>query len=240
MEIIAENPEDIPRAYSLYYSRMAETFSHLIKPSHPRVILEAGCGRGQLTLPLLKNLPAKTKLIGVDSSRGPYAGWLEELQVRVDQLGLADRVQLVQADVREMSLIRSETIDAIISNELLCDLPRESQLKEALSEFRRVLRPGGLMVHGEWSSFPENKEQSLMIKHWPSWNPDQLFRIVTKAGYHSFLTTYFDQIIVFHHKAAVEELRSWGASASMIKRNDRILRRRGIQLPFEHIVRCRK
>ena len=79
-----------------------------------------------------------------------------------------------------------------------------------------------------------------MIKHWPSWNPDQLFRIVTKAGYHSFLTTYFDQIIVFHHKAAVEELRSWGASASMIKRNDRILRRRGIQLPFEHIVRCRK
>ena len=240
MQINAKNPEDIPRAYSLYYSQMAKTFSHLIKLNHPTVVLEAGCGRGQLTLPLLKNLPEKTKLTGVDSSRGPYTGWLEELQVRVGQLGLADRVQLVQADVRKMSRIRSETIDIIISNELLCDLPQESQLKKALSEFRRVLRPGGLMVHGEWSSFPENKAQSLMIKHWPSWNPDQLFRIMTKAGFRNFLTTYFDQTIAFDYRAAVEELRGWGASASMIKRNDRILRRRGIQLPFEHIVRCRK
>ncbi len=240
MEINAKNPEDIPRAYSLYYSRMAETFNQLIKLNRPRVILEAGCGRGQLTLPLLKNLPAKTKLIGVDSSKGPYAGWLEELQLRVTQLGFADRVQLVQADVRKISRIRSETIDAIISNELICDLPQESQLKEALSEFHRVLRPGGPMVHGEWSSFPENRAQSLMIKHWPSWNPDQLFRIMTKAGYQDFSTIYFDETILFEYRAAVEELRSWGASASMIKRNDRILRRRGIQLPFEHIVRCRK
>ncbi len=240
MEIYARGPADIARAYSLYYSRMAEHFSRLIKPSRPSLVLEAGCGRGQLTIPLLKKLPGQTRLIGVDSSTGPYNGWLDELEQRVRQLGLGGQVHLLQTDARKMSRIRPEKVDAVISNELLCDLPQETQLEKALKEFHRVLRPGGLMVHGEWSSFPEDKAQPFMIKHWPTWNPDQLFLLMSRAGFRDFQTTYFDTTIRFDYRAAVEELRNWGSSADTIKQNDRKLRSHGMQLPFEHIVHCRK
>src|SRR6266540_1482445 len=100
MEIRADNPARIPIAYSRYYSLLADAFARLIKPGRPRMILEAGCGKGQLTLPLLDRLPKRTRLMGVDSSRGPYVGWLKELELRVDQQRLTDRVRLVKADAR--------------------------------------------------------------------------------------------------------------------------------------------
>ncbi len=240
MEIKAENTGDIASAYSLYYSRLADVFCRLIKRQSPRLILEGGCGKGQLTFPLLERLPRQTKLIGIDSSAGPYSGWLAELREQSGKLGFADRINLVEADVRKMTTIRTESIDAIVSNELLCDLPQERELAKALGEFHRVLRPGGLMVHGEWSSVPENRAKSFILKHWPTWNPDQLFLLTKREGFVEFQTTYFETTIRFSYTAAMEEVRTWGGSPRLISKNARRIREYGIQLPFEHIVRCRK
>ncbi len=240
MKIDAENPGDIANAYSLYYSRLADVFHRLIKPDAPKLILEGGCGKGQLTLPLMERLPRRTKLIGVDSSVGPYSSWLDYLRVRTDKLGLSSRVSLIEADVRKLGEIERESVDVIVSNELLCDLPRERELGQALREFLRILRPGGSMVHGEWSSSSEKKTNSFILKHSPAWNPDQLFLLAKRVGCVEFQTIYFDTTIRFGSKAALEEARSWGGSSHMIKQNAGIIRKHGIQLPFEHIVSCRK
>jgi SAM-dependent methyltransferase len=235
VEIDAGSPTDIHHAYSVYYSRLADVFFGQIRPLEPRVLLEAGCGRGQLTIPLIRKLRKTTRLICVDSSKGPYVGWLDDLARKIARLKLGERVSLVKTDVRKMSAVGSGSVDAIVSNELICDLTTPNQLDRALKEFYRVLRAGGLMIHGEWSSWQEGLSRGLTVRHSPAWNLDRLFALLAQNGFHDNRAYYFDTAIRFGHDAAVEELRTWGATAKLVEK--RILRdQESIRLPFEHIV----
>src|SRR5712692_10153503 len=240
MKILANEPDDIPTAYQLYYAKMAEHFARLLRSSRPRVLLEAGCGRGQLTIPLLGKLPKETRIIGVDSSRKPYQGWLAELDTRISQMRFSKRVKLIKTNVNNLKGVGSASVDGIISNELLCDLTGKRQLNAALREFNRVLRPRGVMVHGEWSSDARDKDRCLVAEHQPSWSSDKLFIHMRNAGFKDIRITYFDTTIRFLHKAALEELRTWGASRTIVERNERLLRKEGLELPFEHIIYSRK
>ncbi len=240
MEILANSASDVAGAYSKYYSKLASFFLEEIRSHKVRVLLEPGCGKGQLTIPLLQRLPKHVHLVAVDSSAGPYSGWLEELRSLLKRGGFQARVRIVDADATRMTRVATGSMDAVVSNELLCDLTPEPQLERAVREFSRVLRPGGVMVHGEWSSHLEDASQVFMAKHWPSWTPDQLHSVMRRSGFGDILVTYFDTTIKFHCEAALEELRSWGASDKLLKRHDTSLRRFGIQLPFEHVIKCVK
>ncbi len=240
MKIQADRPRDLASARRKYYERLAEHFVREIGSARVRTVLEAGCGRGQLTIPLLGRLPSSTRIIAVDSSKGPYTGWLNELATVVHRRELGPRVRVVNSDVRRLEDVGTESVDAVVSNELLCDLPRKAQLQKALGEFYRVLRPGGIMVHGEWTSRPTAGSQGFLIRHWPFWTPDQLFVLTRDAGFGSFRVTYFDTTIHLGYENAVEELRTWGWTERLLKQNDRLLKRRGIELPFEHVIGCRK
>ena len=238
--IDARHPKDLDRAWRRYYSRLAAHFRAEIGQRRLRVVLEAGCGKGQLTIPLMKLLPSKAHMIGVDSSRGPYDGWLRDLTEILKEERLEERVRTIRTDVRKMREVPDESVDLVVSNELLCDLPYDKGLEVALREFRRVLRPGGLMIHGEWSSFSTVEPQAFLVKHWPSWSPDQLFPLMRKHGFRDFRVTYFDTTIHFGYENAVRELLSWGADSRFLRRYERLLKSEGLDLPFEHIVKCRK
>ena len=224
----------------MYYTRLAQHFASKIRGGKPRVILEAGCGKGQLTIPLAQMMPKRVQLVAVDSSRGPYEGWLGELKERLEAEGLEERVRVIKADVRRIRGVPEQSVDLVVSNELLCDLPYDRELQKALGEFRRVLRPNGLMIHGEWSSFPAVEPQSFLVKHWPSWSPDQLFPIMRKCGFHGFEVSYFDTTIHFGYENAVGELRTWGADRRFLRQHERVLKREGLDLPFEHVIRSQK
>jgi ubiquinone/menaquinone biosynthesis C-methylase UbiE len=239
-KIEARRPQDLERAWSQYYTRLAEHFVARINRKSPRVVLEAGCGKGQLTLPLIGMLPKEARMIAIDSSRGPYTGWLTELKTKLRNEGLQERVRVIKTDVRGIRGVRDKSVDLVVSNELLCDLPYDRELEEALRELRRILKPHGLMIHGEWSSFPTMDPQSFLVKHWPSWSPDQLFSIMKKHGFQGFEVSYFDTTIHFGYETAVEELRGWGADNRFLKRHERVLRREGLDLPFEHVIQCHK
>jgi ubiquinone/menaquinone biosynthesis C-methylase UbiE len=238
--IAASSPSDLAKAWTRYYDQLAAHFVEQIGRRRFRVILEAGCGRGQLTIPLLRRLPSNVKMIAVDSSKGPYAGWLKELGQELETIGLKGRVRLIESDARKIKNVEDSSVDIVVSNELLCDLPFDSQLEKALTEFYRILKPGGLMIHGEWSSSPAAEPQAFLVKHWPSWTPDQLFAIMRKNGFREFQVTYFGTTIHFGYKNAVNELRGWGAKEIFLKRYDKLLKKDGIELPFEHIVQCQK
>ena len=240
MKIIADRPKDLAQARYKYYDRLANHFVQEIGPHRIRTILEGGSGRGELTIPLLRKLPNSSKMIAVDSSQGAYVGWLNELTARLRRRKLERRVHVLESDVRRLSDLDDESVDVIVSNELVCDLPRRAHLARALGEFYRVLRPSGVMVHGEWLSCKSAGPQNLLIKHWPSWTPDQLFVLMREAGFHSFRVTYFDTTIHLGYENAVEELRSWGATGPLFRRYDRLMKKQGIELPFEHVIRCRK
>ena len=239
-KIVASRPSDLSKAWARYYDRLAAHFVEQIDRRPFNVILEAGCGKGQLTIPLLGRLPRHVKMIAVDSSRGPYAGWLKELSQRLQTARLEKRVQPIKSDARRIRGIEDESVDIVVSNELLCDLPYDSQLEKALTEFYRILRPGGLMIHGEWSSSPAAEPHAFLVEHWPSWTPDQLFSIMRKNGFHDFRVTYFETTIHFGYENALEELQTWGATEKFLRHNDEMLKREGIELPYEHIVQCEK
>jgi ubiquinone/menaquinone biosynthesis C-methylase UbiE len=240
LRINASTPKDLVRARTGYYDQLAEHFLSQIGLRRFRTILEAGCGKGQLTIPLLRKLPKGLQMIAVDSSRGPYSGWLDDLRNDLRKTELENRVRLIRSDVKRIRSVEDESVDIIVSNELLCDLPYDLQLERALGEFYRILRPRGFMIHGEWSSAPAVEPQAFLVKHWPSWTPDQLFAIMRRVGFDKFQVTYFDTTIHFGYENAIQELRSWGATETLLKRYDKLLRRRGIELPFEHIVQCQK
>jgi len=239
-KIIASSPSDLSKAWARYYDRLAAHFLEQIGRRRFQVILEAGCGKGQLTIPLLRRLPREVKMIGIDSSKGPYAGWLKELSQELRTAGLQKRARLFKSDARRITGIEDESIDVIVSNELLCDLPYDSHIEKALIEFYRILRPGGFMIHGEWSSSPAAEPQAFLVRHWPSWTPDQLFSIMRKNGFHDFQVSYFETTIHFGYENALEELQTWGATEKFLSRNDEMLKREGIELPYEHIVQCEK
>lgn len=148
-----------------------------------------------------------------------------------------------------MREVRDESVDLVISNELLCDLLDAAQLEKALKEFFRVLRPNGLMIHGEWVSSPANQSQALTMESdtplgtdTPSmfWNPDQLVASMSKIGFYDFHVSYFETTVRFDYDAAMRTLQGWGVKRSFLRRHDRLLRRYGIEIPPEHLIRCRK
>ena len=239
-KLTASHSEDLELAWTKYYDRLATHFMEQIGRRRSRVILEAGCGKGQLTIPLLTRLPRNVEMIAIDSSTGPYSGWLKELAKKLRTNGFEKRVRLIRSDATRIRGIEDESVDIVVSNELLCDLSYDSELEKAVREFHRILRPGGFMIHGEWSSSPPLEPQAFLVEHWPSWTPDQLFAIMRKNGFQDFQVSYFGTTIHFGYENAVEELRGWGANETFLKRYDKILKRAGIELPFEHIIQCQK
>src|SRR5436309_8190626 len=142
-KIVAKSTSELSKAWTKYYDRLAAHFVKQIGQRRFNVILEAGCGKGQLTIPLLGRLPRNVKMIAVDSSKGPYSGWLKELTQKLRTARLERRVHTIKSDARRIKDIEDASVDVVVSNELLCDLPYDSQLENALAEFYRILRPGG-------------------------------------------------------------------------------------------------
>ena len=184
--IVIQKRADVTPGTDLYYARLAEFMVHSMDFGNNSVILEAGCGSGALTVPLLSQVNY-SEYVCYDFYSGVYENSLQEM------LEKNLEVALIKGDVRKMSF-RSESIDIIISNELLCELTRDDTQK-AVAEFYRILKPGGTFIHGVLSPYPENKAQKLVIladkysaepvfpKEWFSPPADELAGMLHRAGF---------------------------------------------------------
>ena len=147
------------------YDRLADFLVENLDLIRASVILEAGCGSGQLTLPFAEKvvkIKQKCKIIAFDISSGPYMGRLDLLKEKVRERRLERVVTAIEGDVRNMEAIDEESVDLIISNELFCDLDRQG-LGMALKEFFRILKADGQMAHGMLSPVPENEVLEFKI-----------------------------------------------------------------------------
>lgn len=127
------------------YDRQMAFFERLLFPgsrrwvtgqAHGRVV-EIAVGTG-LNLPLY---PGDVTVLGVELSEG----MLRLARQRVADCGLADRVELRHGDVQALDL-PDGSADTVVSTFALCTIPDPSA---AVSEARRVLRPGGRFVLAE-------------------------------------------------------------------------------------------
>ncbi len=101
-------------------------------------ILELACGTGRVLLPLARQ---GYQVTGVDIS----AAMLAVARRKVQAEGLADRVTLVQGDMRELDLDGRFNLAIVAVNSFMHLLTTDDQLA-ALARIRQHLNPGGLLL----------------------------------------------------------------------------------------------
>lgn len=87
-----------------------------------------------------------------------------------------DRVQTFQGDRRELTMIPDESVDELVA------LGTSGEPEETLAEFRRVLRPGGVLIVG-------HPDLSISDPVWSGWD-----QALTNSGFEPLVnrTQHYD------------------------------------------------
>ncbi|MDH5481309.1 MAG: class I SAM-dependent methyltransferase [Candidatus Bathyarchaeota archaeon] len=243
------------QAFKLMYERLADFMMKNRDFDKASVILEAGCGMGQLTIPLvnrLRNIKESFKIIAFDISAVPYEGDLEILRKRIMKEKLKEFITPMKGNVRNMKAIDDANVDLIVSNELFCELNRNG-LEQALKEFYRILKPNGQMAHGELSPIPENEAQKLVVQanahsletmepklEWFSPYSDEIAVLMHKIGFKNLVVKYFETNLKMDFDTAIRKLGEWKTDPVFIEEHLNDLQRYGLEYPIEHVIFCEK
>ncbi|MCG0278571.1 MAG: class I SAM-dependent methyltransferase [Thermanaeromonas sp.] len=137
-----------------------EAIYQYLQPEPGLEILDVGCGTGNLSLELAR---MGVRVTGIDISQP----MLDKARFKAEREGLT--VKFVLADARKLPF-GDETFDAVVSVTALEFVP---DLREALEEAYRVLKPGGRLVVGVIGG---NSAWSRYYKEKAVRDPESLFR----------------------------------------------------------------
>ena len=108
-------------------------------------LLDLGCGRGAVLLAAAKRLP-RGRAIGVDLWQADQTGNAEQATLANAELEkVADRIELHTADMTALPL-SDESVDVVVSNLAIHNIPTRAGRRLALDQAVRVLRPGGRLA----------------------------------------------------------------------------------------------
>lgn len=115
-------------------------------------VLDLGCGRGAVLLAAAKRLP-RGRAVGVDLWRADQTDNSPEATLANAALEeVSDRVEVHTADMTALPLA-DDSVDVIVSNLAIHNIPTRAGRRKALDEAVRVLRPGGrLAVADLWET----------------------------------------------------------------------------------------
>lgn len=149
--LMGDNLDDIGTSIATYIRHKFPDFA-------PRRILDMGCTIGHNTQPWARAYP-QAEVIGIDVS----APCLRYAHARSISQGAG--VHYYQRDARDTGF-EDASFDLIFSSMFLHELPK-ADIDAVLREARRLLRPGGLMLHYE---LPPNAEMSAYDGFYLDWD----------------------------------------------------------------------
>lgn len=143
--------------------RLVKKLSGLI-PSTRSLLVEIGCGKGQLTIPLAKQTE-NLQIIAIDSYRRPYSRKdYTELISGLERGRLKRRVHVVVSDYSHwLSRQPGEKFGGVISSEFLPEIDSIG-LRKFLADCERIIKPGGVTLHSFLSPVARNRGQRLLIE----------------------------------------------------------------------------
>lgn len=136
--------ESVPERYDagmrlLTFGRIDRTYDRLMSQVGAGArVLDIGCGTGALALRAAQR-GARVKAIDVS------AGMLEIAARRVREAGFSNSVELVEMGVALLDAEASGSYDAVMSGLCFSELSEDETLY-TLTQIRRILRPGGLLL----------------------------------------------------------------------------------------------
>ena len=129
-------------AWKQQYRMLAKEFARVLPKSG--IIVEIGCGEGQLTIPLARLV--RSRFVTVDSYAWPYATGYRSLLSKLSREKLKRQISLVKGDYRNfLSAQKEDLFEGVISSEFLPEIDSK-QTPAFLSECHRILKPDGIAV----------------------------------------------------------------------------------------------
>ncbi|BBZ73487.1 class I SAM-dependent methyltransferase [Mycobacterium paraseoulense] len=108
-------------------------------------VLDLGCGRGAVLLAAATRLP-RGRAVGVDLWQADQTDNSPEATLANAALeAVSDRVEVHTADMTALPLA-DDSVDVIVSNLAIHNIPTRAGRRKALDEAVRVLRPGGRLA----------------------------------------------------------------------------------------------
>lgn len=129
-----------------------------LKPLHPQFILDVATGTGDFAIQALNLNPRK--ITGIDISEGMLSIGTQKIQ----KLKLSHRIELLKGDSENLQFA-DDTFDAVTVG---FGVRNFENLEEGLSEIRRVLKPGAMLVVLEFSRprrFPMRQLYNFYFKN---------------------------------------------------------------------------
>ncbi len=114
-------------------------------------MLDVGCGLGHWGQRLMRHASKSTTMYGID----PEAAWLEGAEERAVKLGLGNRSEFKVASVESLPF-DDNSMDLVTCQTVLIHV---ADVKTAVHEMIRVLKPGGLFLCAEPNNFGSNAAQ---------------------------------------------------------------------------------
>jgi ubiquinone/menaquinone biosynthesis C-methylase UbiE len=141
-------------------------------PSIFRRILDVGCGTGGWLIEVAQTYPGASLLVGVDTS----GTILEYAQAQAEEQGVADRVEFHVMDALRMLEFPKEFFD-LVNQRLGSSFLRAWDWMKLLQEYKRVLRPDGIVRITEGSMVTESSSPALVRLN------ELIFRALDQAGH---------------------------------------------------------
>jgi ubiquinone/menaquinone biosynthesis C-methylase UbiE len=144
------SPEEAARLYTRlarvydFFSKYEQAHHHaaieMANIQNDEQVLEVACGTGRATVELARRVGQHGMLYALDLT----PAMLAQARRKLEKEHLIDRVELRQGDARHLPY-PDEMFD-LIYNAYMFDLIKTAVIPDIVSEFKRVLKPGGRLV----------------------------------------------------------------------------------------------
>lgn len=180
----------IPKIYETYlvpliFVPYAEDIAKRLAARSPGRVLEVAAGTGVVTRAMAAALPASTEIIATDLN----PAMLEEAAA----LGTSRPVEFKQADAMQLPF-PDQSFDAVVCQFGVMFFPDKVK---AYGEFRRVLKPGGVLIFNVWDRLDTNEFADVVTGALAAFFPSDPPRFLPRAPY-----GYFDHATIAADVAA--------------------------------------
>ncbi|MBR4028521.1 MAG: bifunctional demethylmenaquinone methyltransferase/2-methoxy-6-polyprenyl-1,4-benzoquinol methylase UbiE [Alistipes sp.] len=146
---IAPTYDKLNHIMSLNIDRMwRRRVMRIVRRAKAHKIMDVATGTGDLAIAMAKRVD-RTQILGVDLSEEMLA----VARRKIEKQGLEERIMLEKGDAENLSMVASESIDAIT---VAFGVRNFEHIERGLSELYRTLKPGGKLVVLEFS-IPKNR-----------------------------------------------------------------------------------